>query len=157
MKIFTILLLLSLFIFNCNKEKKRTVSNQVKLEFRLAQDYPADSLEMKILNKDTIYLHEKTELTNSDIAFIAKTQLNNGIILTFTEKGNEKISKLSIMGFGKLLAILVDDKLLVAPKIMGKVSQKVQITGQFSNEEIDKMFDDLTAEIKDVNVINKGR
>jgi len=157
MKIFTILLLFLLLNFGCNEEKKLPVSDKIKLEFRLAQDYQADSLEMRILNKDTIYLHEKIELTNSDIAFVTKSQLNNAIILTFTAKGSGKISKLSISGFGRLLAILVDDKILVAPKIMGKVSNEVQITGQFSNEEINKMFDALTSEIKDVNVINRGR
>jgi len=157
MKIFPILFLFLLFIFGCNNEKKLPVSNKVKLEFRLAQDYQSDSLEMRILNKDTIYLYKKIELTNSDIAYVAKTQLNNGLIINFTQKGSEKIAKLSITAFGKLIAILVDDKILVAPKIMGKVSDEVQITGQFSNEEIDKIFDELTSEIKEVNIINKGR
>ena len=157
MRIFVILLVFLLLNLGCNEEKKLPVSEKIKLEFRLAQDYQVDSLEMQILNKDTIYLHKKVELTNSDIAFVTKSQLNNAIILTFTPQGNKKISKLSMFAFGKLLAIMVDDKILVAPKIMGKVSHEVQITGQFSNDEIDKMFDELTSEIKDVNVINRGR
>ena len=155
MRFFTFFLVF-LFFFACS-EKKLPVSDNIKLEFRLAQDYKANNLEMRILNRDTIYLHKKVELVNSDIAFVTKSQLNNAIILTFTQSGNKKISKLSIFGFGKMLAILVDDKILIAPKIMGKVSHEVQITGQFSNTEIDKMFDDLTSEIKDVNVINRGR
>ncbi len=143
--------------FGCNNNRVRPVSKDIKLEFRLAQDYKSDGLEMRILNRDTIYLHKKIELTNSDIAYVTKAQLNNAIILTFTKKGNEKISKLSIIYFGKMLAILVDDKILIAPKIMGKVSHEVQITGRFSNEKIDKMFDELTREIKEVVVIKRGR
>jgi len=156
MRPFYILLLLLLLFFGC-EEKKLPVSRDIKLEFRLAQDYKANNLEMRILNGDTIYLHKKIELVNSDIAFVTKSQLNNAIILTFTQSGNKKISELSIFGFGKMLAILIDDKILIAPKIMGKVSHEVQITGRFSNAEIDKMFDNLTVEIKDVNIIKRGR
>ena len=157
MKIFAILLVILLTLFSCQEEKELPVSNKVKLEFRLAQDYLADSLETRVLDGDTIYLHEKVELSNSDIALVAKTELKDGLILIFTNQGNEKISKLSVSGFGKLLAIMVDDKILIAPKIMGKVSGRVQITGYFTENEIDELFDALTGEIDEINLENKRR
>ena len=144
MKTFAIICVLLLTPFMCEEENELPVSGVVKLEFRLAQDYKADGLEKRIFKNDTIYLHEKIELSNSDIALVSKNELKDGISFTFNNKGNEKISKLSVIGFGKLLAIIVDDKILVAPKIMGKVSGKVQITGYFTEKEIDEIFEELT-------------
>ena len=157
MKILSLFLIILFTPFMCEEEKELPVSDKVKLEFRLAQDDQADSLEVRILNGDTLYLHEKIELSNPDIALVAKTELNDGIVLIFSNQGNEKISRLSVSGFGKFLAIIVNDKILIAPKIMGKVSGKVKITGNFTEEGINELFDALTGDIEDINIDNKRR
>ncbi|MBN1251385.1 MAG: hypothetical protein JXR51_00425 [Bacteroidales bacterium] len=149
MKTLAVLFLLVLiFTFGCKEETELPVSKYVKLEFKLAQNYAGDSLEMRVIKKDTIYLYPKVELSNEDIALVSKSEIDNGIVLTFTESGNDKIAKLTMLGFGKLLAVIVDDKVIIAPKIMGKISGKVQILGAFTKEEIGEMFDSLTKKNK---------
>jgi preprotein translocase subunit SecD len=55
--------------------------------------------------------------------------------VSFTDEGAKKMAKLTRENPGKLLAILVDGKVVSAPRIVAETSQRARITGRFTMEE----------------------
>ncbi|HZZ29095.1 MAG TPA: M56 family metallopeptidase [Pirellulales bacterium] len=115
-----------------------------KLEFRLAEAEPGEGLTEAALPGGTekVYLHLQAELSKDDIASIQLMPNENGtegISITLTEAGGEKMEALTAANLLKRLAVLVDGKVLVAPRIQSKISDKMQLTGNFSKEELEQL------------------
>jgi preprotein translocase subunit SecD len=114
----------------------------IRVEFRRAEEKPGDGLTEATapLLKDKIYLHKTADLTNEDIAEVKRGENEFGPTLwfTFTQAGAKKMATLSTEHRDKRLAILVDGKVICAPLILAVLSDKAEISGDFTKEQIDK-------------------
>ena len=117
----------------------------VKIEFRLAETAPAEGLTeaTEAGTKNKVYLHKTAELTNSDIDRAAPAKDANGnpvVELSFTKDGAKKMAKMTGDNINKSLAILVDGKVILAPRIKAQISERAIIDGRFTNEEAAKLI-----------------
>lgn len=116
-----------------------------KVEFRGAQNEPSEGLTEATDDsaKDKVYLHKAVELTNDDIAEVRATKDNldmPAIEFIFTKEGAKKFTKLTELQTGKLVAVLVDGKVISAPLVKEKITKdRVTIVGRFTKEEVDKL------------------
>ncbi len=121
--------------------------NSIKIEFHQADDQPAAGLKEIEAPPGgpnvKLYLRPEAELTNADIQEATATTDNNGqpvISVSFTAEGAEKMAKLTEENLGKPMVIMVDDKVLSAPRISGRISGgKAQISGHFTQEEAERI------------------
>jgi preprotein translocase subunit SecD len=124
-------------------EDKPAEKPRIKVEFRRAEDKPAEGLtEATVGNtKDTVYLHKTADATNKDIADARVDTRNDrvAVIVVFTEGGAKKMAKLSEGHRGKRLAILVDGKVICAPIVRATVRDQATITGLSSKEEAERI------------------
>lgn len=149
MRLLSILLILSLQLSTCNNEEKKPISNNAKIEFRLAEKTMYDGYEEKEMDGEKIYLNRKVEITRNDIDFVIKSvnEYNEMpvIMLEMNEPGTQKFATLTANNLKKMLAILVNNEVLMAPVIQEKITEgKVQITGNFDNKKINEIFKTLT-------------
>jgi preprotein translocase subunit SecD len=121
----------------------------VKVEFRRAEKAAAEGLTEATVegSKEKIYLHKTAELTNDDIAEVKASedsQKQPSISITLTKDGAAKMKKISEEHRDKPLAIVVDGKVISAPVIKSVIADgKVQITGKFTQQEIEKLIKDI--------------
>jgi preprotein translocase subunit SecD len=116
----------------------------VKLEIRAAEKEAAEGLTEATVEgtKQKIYLHKKAAITNEDIADARAALDGDGnpkVDVTFTKEGAKKMQKLTEQQKEKLIAILVDGKVISAPVVNSVVSEKAQITGKFTRDEVEKL------------------
>ena len=82
-------------------------------------------------------------VTNADIAE-ARAHKNDivnrpAITVTFVEGSRKKVGEFSEKNIGKIAAIFIDGKLVAAPVIRAKFSDKAEILGDFGREEAERI------------------
>lgn len=112
-----------------------------RVEMRLAESEPGVGLvEARLRDGDeVIYLHEQAELVASDFLLVEETTSETGqpaIGFRLTAKGAKKLGALTDANLGKMLAVLVDDIVVVSAKIQDTIWSAGQITGSFSREQV---------------------
>src|SRR5262245_66385481 len=117
---------------------------KVKVEFRRAETKNADGLTPATVvgTEERIYLHKSADATNADIAEakVGVDGAGNPVIdVLFTKDGAKKMEALSEKHQDKPLAILIDGKVVSAPVVRVKFSDKAQINGKFTKEEVEKL------------------
>ncbi len=60
--------------------------------------------------------------------------------MSFTEEGGAKLTQANQ---GKMLAVLVNGKVISAPTIRSKISEQAMITGQFTKAEAEKIAEGI--------------
>lgn len=114
---------------------------RTKIEFRLAETAPADGLTEATTKEkgEKIYLHKEAVVSESDIrdARVVQNQSLHvfEIGVVFTNEGARKMAEATRNHIGRLMAILIDDQVVVAPRVNSIVEAECQITGQFTKEE----------------------
>jgi preprotein translocase subunit SecD len=96
---------------------------------------------------EKIYLHKAPDATNEDIAEVRAAEDSRkmpALEIVFTKEGAKKIAKLSEEHFDKPLAVLVDGKVVSAPVIKSKFSERALVTGKFTKEEVEKIVKGFT-------------
>jgi preprotein translocase subunit SecD len=122
----------------------RPDEKKVVVEFRRAETKPADGLAEAVIAGTTqkVYIPKTADATTADIAG-AKAALDGGgnpaIDITFTKEGAKKMAALSEKHRDKPLAILINGKVVSAPIVRVKFSEQAQITGSFTQEEVDTL------------------
>jgi preprotein translocase subunit SecD len=122
----------------------RPDEKKVVVEFRRAETNPADGLAEAVIAGTTqkVYIPKKADATGSDIAE-AKATLDPGgspaIDIVFTKEGAKKMAALTEKHLDKPLAILINGKVVSAPVVRVKLSERAQIQGTFTQEEIEKL------------------
>jgi hypothetical protein len=109
----------------------------VKIEFRLAEREPAAGLQEATVEGTTekVYLHKEPGLTNEDIAEARVATEGRPVVeLTFTDKGKEKVAKLTGDHQGKPIAILVDGKVIAAPTVRATIRDKAMLSVKTKEE-----------------------
>jgi preprotein translocase subunit SecD len=125
-------------------EKKEVV------EFRRAETKPADGLVEAVIEGTTqkVYIPKKADATTADIAE-AKAALDGGgkpaIDIAFTKEGAKKMLALTEKHRDKPLAILVNGKVVSAPVVREKFGARAQITGAFTQEEVESLVKAINA------------
>jgi preprotein translocase subunit SecD len=115
------------------------------VEFRRAEWEPAPGLTAAQASKGdrTVYMHDKAELTNADIASATVAQSEDGkhavVDFTMTDEGGRKLAALTRSHLMKPLAILIDGKLLMTPRIVSEISHQVQISGNFDQVDAERI------------------
>lgn len=121
---------------------------RVKVEFRRAETKPAEGLTEATIagTKDKVYLPKMADATNDDIAEARSAEdgrAKPAVEIIFTKEGAKKMARLSEHHKDKPLAILVDEKVISAPVVKAKFSERALITGNFTKEEVDKLVKDI--------------
>ena len=117
----------------------------VKVEFRRAQWEPGEGLTAASVpgTDRTVYMADEAELTNADIASAKAALAEDGrhyvIDVTMTDKGAAKLKELSSKHLTKPLAVLIDGKLWIAPRILAPLSLKFIIAGNLERDEADRV------------------
>lgn len=131
-------------------------------ELRAVLDNASDeTVEMHLEHKSTSsppsreHLHvSKTPLLTGDAIAGAKSEFDQIagqtlVRVTFTQKGAEDFALITEAQLGKRIAILIDGKVISAPKILQKItSDSVQISGNFAPGEAEILATRLNAAVK---------
>jgi beta-lactamase regulating signal transducer with metallopeptidase domain len=105
-----------------------------RLQFRLvADESDADTEEMKDLDSgQLLHVSRRVELDESDVKSARTAKTANGeltVDLDFTKGGSEKLAALTSANMNKKLAIVFDDRLLLAAMIKSKISNSLMLSG----------------------------
>jgi preprotein translocase subunit SecD len=65
------------------------------------------------------------------------------IIARFNQRGGELFGALTKANLGNRLAIIVNGRVVSAPKIMSEIHDQVAITGRFSTQEVQNLVNTL--------------
>jgi hypothetical protein len=119
-----------------------------RVEFRLAEESQREGLTMAAIENsiDAVYLHSEPVLTNSDISRAQLTHDENedfAVSVSIAPKAQPRMLRVTTMNRGKRMAILVDDKVLVAPIIKWDISSSAMISGRFTQQEAQRIVDSL--------------
>jgi preprotein translocase subunit SecD len=122
---------------------------KAKFEIRKVELKPAEGLTpfTKPGYKETFYLHPMSEMTGADVAEakIRRDLAKFGIVIefTFTDAGTKKMESLTEKHVDKPIAFVLDGKVLSAPYVRQKISAKAAITGDYTEEEAERIVKSL--------------
>ncbi|PYT03340.1 MAG: hypothetical protein DMF60_18750 [Acidobacteria bacterium] len=136
---------LALVLLCYTGQAPRTGQATARLEFRLAEMEPAEGLEEAAIEKtgEKVYLHKEIIINNEDIgearAVESSWSRDFEIEIVFSNRGAEKMARISLANTGKRLAIIVDGKVISAPFLRGQIADKAQISGAFTKEAAEEL------------------
>lgn len=112
----------------------------VDFQIRLAESIAGDGLTEALVGKtdQKVYLHAKPVITRQDIqeARLLKDETSGYVIeLTFTAKGAERLSEATSTNRNKLLAVLINGRVVFAPRVFATISNSARIMGNFTAGE----------------------
>jgi preprotein translocase subunit SecD len=91
-----------------------------------------------------VYLHAKPDITMADIASAraVASPITKGIWdieFTLTKDGAKKLENVTQNHMNKPLALLVNGKVIAAPRVRGVVGEKAVFEGNLSKDEAEKI------------------
>lgn len=123
----------------------KLVSDNVELFNKALTGEVSEGYELKYIEKDNgkepLLVEKETELAgseliNADVQFDQSRFGEPYVSIEFNAQGAEKFAKITAGSIGRRLAIVLDDKILSAPRINEAIpGGKAMITGRFSTEE----------------------
>jgi preprotein translocase subunit SecD len=117
----------------------------VRFEARFAETNFSPGLrEARIAGStDVVYLHPEVIVTNDDIAdstvIAGNAPSSFNIAVTFTAAGAEKMRSATAAHIGRLLAILVDGEVVMAPRLRSAIGGSAVITGDYTRAEAERI------------------
>ena len=137
----------------------RNDHNLIKFELRSAERDPGKELIEALVPKSDqrIFLHKEVLIRNVDIVAAQAVEDTSGFVqdtagklhhvymiqIVVTPEGSERLAKASENHIGKPFAILFNEKVMTAPDVTERFSDKVRITGKFTREEAEKIADGI--------------
>jgi preprotein translocase subunit SecD len=117
--------------------KHRTV------EFHMLEDEPAAGLQsVEVTPKTVKYMHPEAVLLGSDIAEaseVAQPYGGRGVKITFTREGAAKLERVTSANIGKCLSVVIDGKVIMAPRIMAAMTTGVAQLSVAPGDSIEKI------------------
>ena len=111
----------------------------ISFELRFAKTDPDSNFkEMNLYNSDLkFFVHDSVFLTNNDIlsAEVIEWQKRPNVRVFLNEKGRKKFADFTLKYVGKNAAMIVDNKLVSAPRINAQVTKGILIIAGFFNQE----------------------
>jgi hypothetical protein len=134
--------------FACTVAVSTGAWGTARVEFRLAEDSPAEGLTEMFTVDDgrPVYVYDRVELSDTDISDVGAERGHDRalIVVALTDAGARKLSSVTRENVGKLLCVLVEGEVFAAPKIMQQVSDKeVPLSGWWYTEKEAKRVADL--------------
>jgi len=117
----------------------------IRMEICLAESSAKANLQEKEFEGKKYYLHPAV-VTNRDLVRARSMMAESGslaISLQFTNAGGEKLARLTGENMRKLMAVLVDGQIVMVASIRSRVYKKVQITGLFTRDEVDRIVESI--------------
>jgi len=116
----------------------------VKFELRLAQSNPDSNLTEMIFNNsdERFFIHDSVYLTNSDImaAEVIDRKTRPKVQVALNEEGREKFSYFTGKYVGWHAAMILDGKLISAPRINAQITKGVLlIVGLLDEEDAERI------------------
>lgn len=118
---------------------------KAKLEFRLAKAEKTDGFDEAKVGDMTIWMSKQAALANADI-MSARAEENDidgvthhVVLVNLTEAGGRKMLELTDKNRGSLIAIVIDGKVLSAPRINERIKDRAQITAKFTRAEAENL------------------
>lgn len=127
-------------------ESSLAEEGQRLFQVRLAQREAAEGLEKVVVGGRTLYLHPKIELTNADVdeANVGRSERGDAAIdLVMTDAGAMKLGEITANRLFQPLAFLIDGKVICAPLVASKLTRRLQIVGDFSEAEAERIADGI--------------
>jgi hypothetical protein len=121
------------------------VQGAVRFEVRLAEDKPAPGLrEAKVPGSSgSVYLHNEVIVDNGDIAEARVVQGSSpsqySVDIKFNASGAEKMRAATENHIGKLVAILLDGQVVMAPVVRSPIGASAVITGNFTKAQAERI------------------
>ena len=121
--------------------KHKLESGKIEFELRLASYENVEGWEIGLLPgppKTPVWISPEAALTNTDIASAWPQPNADGFSVVFmlTEEGSLKLARLTKSHIGENVAIMVDGRVMSAPKIMAEITGgRAMINGKFTEEE----------------------
>jgi preprotein translocase subunit SecD len=95
-----------------------------------------------------IYVSDEVLISNADFAWAASRRDDLGWAVNFklTDEASARFADATERMVGKRLAILVDGKVVSAPTVRSRIIGSGQITGNFTEQEAQRIAEGLTAD-----------
>ncbi len=131
-------------------EQKRDEKQRLKIEFRQAETSPGEGLTEATVpgTNKKIYMHKTADVTTADISEARPGQDSDGkpvVEIFLTKEGAKRLGELTEKQISKPLAILIDGKLVMAPVVRDRISDRAVIDGRFTEQERDKLVKEINA------------
>jgi len=128
-------LIVALCVLHCSEGPR-----PMAVEFRLAQTEPGEGLTEMTFDPtgEKLYLHDEVLIDNTDISSAEATEWEGEYVvdLTFTEPGREKLARVTGQHITERMGMVVDGRLLSAPRINAAITQgRAVIVGALTEEE----------------------
>jgi hypothetical protein len=125
------------------------VQAAVRFEVRLAEDKPAPGLrEAKVEDSGRlIYLHQEVVVSNGDIAEARIVPIGTSrynVSVTLNKTGADKMHATTSGHIGKVLAILLDGQVVMAPVIRSPIEGSAVITGNLTKAQAERIVNGIT-------------
>lgn len=121
----------------------------IRFEIRLAEDQPAPGLtEAQVAGaKRSVYLYDNVIVSNGDIAS-ARAVPGSGpsdysVNIEFNARGAARMHDATERHVGKLIAILLDGRVVMAPTLRSPISESARVTGNFTKAQAEKIANGL--------------
>lgn len=131
--------------------EKTAAQGQIRFELRRAERESAKELVEAVVERsgEIVYLHKEVLVTNSDIveARVVEgfTLGDFSIDVTFTREASERLSNATAQHIGKPMAILFDGKVVSAPILRDRLSERAQVSGSFKKEEAERVANGINS------------
>jgi hypothetical protein len=109
---------------------------QAQFTIHAASDQPVAGWDRMQADDHTVWVSPTISLTSADILRAESTTDANGrraVGVVFNEAGAKKMSELSTAQLNKLIAMVLDGKVIFAPKVRGAIVKEALITGPASS------------------------
>ena len=142
------MILFSIFLISCTQ--KNLNGDSLTFELRLAESFTNPNFkEMVLLHSDqTFFVGDSVFLSNNELisAEVIDMQTQPKVKVSLNENGREKFADFTLKNVGKNAAVIVDNKLVSAPRINAQITQGVLlIVGHFDLKEAQNIADGIVA------------
>jgi hypothetical protein len=106
---------------------------QAQLTIHAASDQPVPGWDRMEYNKLAVWVSPTVSLTSADILWAESSTRPDGarsVGVLFTDAGAKKMTELSHAQLNKLIAMVLDGKVIFAPKVRAKIGAQALITGK---------------------------
>jgi hypothetical protein len=139
---YTVLALMALFTTTITAaELSGTQSWEHRFEVRLASHEPVKGWGSVSYptSAETIWISPEITLTNADVVLAELVRMaadKFSVNLMLTEDGSLKFARLTKAHVGGFAAVIIDDRVMMVPKIIAEINNgRINITGDFTEEE----------------------
>ena len=126
------------------------IAQTPQFSIRAASSEPVTGWDRMQLEDRVVWVSPTASLTAADIAKAEPTMMSGkkAIAIEFTDGGADKMRRLSAAQMDKLIAMVLDGKLIFAPRVRSEMSKQGMITGNGPNGLDDQTIQRILSSLK---------